>query len=122
MIPQVDSVPMLVEQMHIPDPRGRFRPMLMFIRFWNDHPDRRTEMLADPPYDGEHFYVTLAAATVHALCQRDGMPVPEWVWNYRLDEDRFMTGDRVSTSADTSESPLLCYYHRVHFKAFNLYE
>ena len=62
-----------------------------FAKHWALVPDNRETMIADPP---RHGYITdrwhpwhrwnlvRVAAVVHALCDRDGVDVPAWVFKH----------------------------------------
>ena len=53
------------------------RPLIQFVDDWNSKPHCREEMLAgSPPKDADPFLLAATASVVHALCDRDGMPLP----------------------------------------------
>ena len=59
------------------------------------------------------------AALVHALCDRDGVPVPGWVWKHRSRRPIGLT-DRSPLASDhegvlRAGAPSACAYHRVWF-------
>ena len=55
------------------------RPLIQFIDDWNSKPLCREEMLAgEPPQDADPFLLAATASVVHALCDRDGLPLPSW--------------------------------------------
>ena len=75
----------LPPMMVVPDPGGPYRyPLLQFIFDWNRYPDRAGRIAEAPCYDGDDPVLLPAiAVVVHALAERDGVPVPEWVFDHR---------------------------------------
>lgn len=67
--------------------RGRgagYGPLVQFIKDWNNCPESRELMLAGGlPENTDAVAAAKIAAVVHALCQRDGHPLPPWVWSAR---------------------------------------
>lgn len=66
-----------------------------FLEDWTYIPDARTVLAtAEPsPSDPKHLrWAALLAATVEALCDRDGLPVPTWTRRalYRLPEPWYL--------------------------------
>jgi hypothetical protein len=52
-----------------------------FLEDWTYIPESRTDLIAVKPAIGRgelHQWASLIAATVEALCLRDGVPVPSW--------------------------------------------
>ena len=71
--------------MEVDDPRGPYRfPLLQFIADWNVSDDK-ARLIADPPaYDGNDPILRPAiAVVVHALSDRAGVPIPDWVFDHR---------------------------------------
>ena len=112
-LPALMTVPTTVD----PDPY-RY-PVLQFVADWNRSSDRAALVADTPSYDGEDEVVLpTIAAVVHGLAERDGVPVPEWVFTYRSDVDVLMFGG----DADgwygrwvRPRAPAACSYHRVWF-------
>lgn len=79
----------------------------------------REEMISAKP-DCEMFYLTRIAVIGHTLCDRDGVPVPDWVWEGRLPEPEIIVLRISSDSAwgelITSEAPQVCEYHNLYFQ------
>ncbi len=109
-------------------PGGRnagFWPLIQFIKDWNNQPESRALMLAGGlPEDTEATTAAKIAAVVHALCQRDGHRVPEWVHSKRSNVDvpliphvdlKSPHGQRLRQNA-----PGVCHYHRVYFAPVDL--
>ena len=71
--------------MVVPDPRGPYRyPLLQFIADWNRSPDQAAMIAAAPTYDGDDpILLPAIAVVVHALADRAGVPVPDWVFDHR---------------------------------------
>ena len=59
------------------------------------------------------------AAVAHALCDRDEVKVPNWVWRHRSRRHIMMGGQRATNTPWTrlvqAEAPTACSYHRVWF-------
>lgn len=55
----------------------------MLIKEWHWWPADRRAMIADPPVCDNHDDLCRIAAVVHALCDKDKVPVPDWVFDYR---------------------------------------
>ena len=101
--------------------RMRTRPLFQFIADWNWMPHRRSEMIADPPpAKGDPFLLASLASVVHALCDRDGIPVPGWVKGVRVDEERTLSGlpaDSKFGRVVRRKAPSACSEHGVYFEA-----
>ena len=115
--PRVSHLP---AQMAIPTRRGRFRPLIQFIKDWNYWPADRAEMLDGPPTaDGDPFDLACIAAVIHALTARDHFAVPEWVHHYRAEPPRLISGHGIETNYGrliVAEAPLVCAQHGVYFE------
>ena len=66
-----------------------------FLEDWTYIPGARRQLAQAEPLvsDPRHFrWATLLAATVEALCDRDGLPVPDWALraSYHLDEPWYL--------------------------------
>ena len=75
--------------MSVPDPRGSYRaPLLQFIWDWNVAEDQPA-LIVDPPfYEGDDSLLLPAVSViVHALGDRDGIRLPEWVLGHRAPAD-----------------------------------
>ena len=64
------------------------------------------------------------AAVVHALCQRDGHPLPEWVLSARCPVDVALVPD-VDLESPYGQrlrknAPGVCRFHRVYFSVVDL--
>ena len=86
----------------------------------------RVAMVKAPPqrYRWYHRFtrrrhdVIRIAVVVHALCDRDEVPVPEWVWQHRSDSDIGLIASRRRASdwwLGNGNAPAACAYHRVWF-------
>ena len=62
----------------------------------------------------------LVAALVHALCIRDGLPIPEWVlgWRHPTPVNIYSAGmdDSPFSRSVRSQSPSICDYHQAYFE------
>lgn len=97
-------------------PGSRIAALSSFVNHWALHPERRPAMCATPPTGRNRLDLVRIAATVHALCDRDGVGVPEWVWAHTWHED-VRIHDVGEASADFRDSALAtCAHHRVWFR------
>ena len=102
------------------DGRGGWVALAQFAQHWNRHPESREWMKTTPlPEDTGPRRGALIAALVHALCLRDGIPVPKWVLEWRHPTP---VGVASSGSADTpfgrsvrSHASGVCDFHRAYF-------
>ena len=94
-------------------------PLTFLVREWNAWPAERAEMIADTPSGDNADDLCRIAAVVHALCDRDGAPIPDWVWEHRSDADiawgRHCTMDGFIWEQTVANAPPACAYHRVWF-------
>jgi hypothetical protein len=95
-------------------------PLGALIREWEWWPAERAAIIADEPVGGSPENLCRIAAVVHALCDRDGVPVPEWVHQHRWHEPIMWTS---ALSADgplwertTALAPGACAVHNVWFE------
>ena len=103
--------------------RRRLVPLTQFIMDWNqtDH-EARVEMVATAPdSDCDEFYRVATATVAHALCDRDGVPVPKWIRNCVLDQDSIVVR-HVSPSGRygrliVENAPRICRAHRLYFES-----
>ena len=58
-------------------------PLTLLVKEWDDFPEEREEMIAEEPAGGDLGDICRVAAVVHALCDRDGVSIPDWVWRHR---------------------------------------
>ena len=103
-----------------PLPRARTRALVQFIKDWNTWPQDRAEMLDAPPLSGDPFDLACIAAVVHALADRAGVEVPEWVHRHSAHPPRLFTGLDVDSDYGrliAAEAPAVCAYHGVYFEA-----
>ena len=103
--------------------RRRLVPLTQFIMDWNqnDHEARMEMVAAAPDTDCDEFYRVATATVAHALCDRDGVPVPQWIPHCVLDEDSIVVPS-VSPSGRygrliVENAPLICRIHRLYFES-----
>lgn len=106
--------------MSVPDPRGSYRfPLLQFIWDWNVASDKAALIREAPVYDGDDPNLLPAIAViVHALADRAGVLVPDWVADHRSPEDVMLFGwafDGRYARWVRRRSLAVCAYHRVWF-------
>ena len=73
------------------DQRGRMVDLRTLVKDWAQNPDDRGRMVAEAPrrrrwhdrFTARRRDLPRIAAVVHALCERDGVDVPEWVHRHR---------------------------------------
>ena len=112
--------------MAVDDGRGRVVDIRVLVKDWTANPAGRPSMIAEPPCRRWRDRLTRRrrdlpriAAVVHALCDRDAVAVPAWVWQHRSRRPIGLT-DRSPLAADRnsglrSGAPEPCSYHRVWF-------
>ena len=80
------------------DGRGRVVDLRQFAKDWaHATPEGRARMVAVPPRRFRWYHrfkarrrdLASIAAVAHALCDRDGVEVPDWVWRHRIRPRRF---------------------------------
>ena len=109
------------------DKRGRVVELRELCKQWaNTDYTHRVAMVKAPPqrYRWYHRFtrrrhdVIRIAVVVHALCDRDEVAVPEWVWQHRSDSDIGLIASRRRASdwwLGNGNAPAACAYHRVWF-------
>lgn len=94
-------------------------PLAALVREWEWWPSERAEIIADEPQGAADDDTCRIAAVVHALCDRDGVPVPDWVWRHRWPEPiawaRQLPTAGASWERTVKQSPKACAYHNVWF-------
>ena len=109
------------------DQRGRMVDLRTSVKDWAQNPDDREQMIAEPPrrhrwhhrFTARRRDLPRIAAVVHALCERDGIDVPELVHKHRSPKAIAIT-DSISISGPygrllRAEAPQACGYHNVYF-------
>ena len=95
---------------------SRIAALSSFVNHWALHPERRPAMCAAPPSGQNRLDLVRIAATVHALCDRDGVGVPDWAWAHTWHED-VRIYDVGEASAEFRSNALgTCAHHRVWFR------
>ena len=94
-------------------------PLGALIREWEWWPSERAAIIADEPVGASPEDLCRIAAVVHALCDRDGVPVPNWVWQHRWFEPIMWTSE-LSTAGPlwdrtVAQAPEACAWHNVWF-------
>ena len=94
-------------------------PLGALIREWEWWPAERAAIIADEPVGAAPDDLCRIAAVVHALCDRDGVRVPEWVWRHRWPEPIAWTSE-LSTEGPlwdrmVAQGPEACAWHNVWF-------
>ena len=122
-IPRVFSaaeVPPLMDPEY--DGRGGWVALARFAQLWNRNPEHRERMKSVPLSDTVNLRMgALIAALVHALCVRDGHPVPGWVLGWRHPTPVWASvfgidpGSPLGRSV-RSQCPAVCDYHQAYFE------
>ncbi len=115
---------------HIPacmadnDGRGRVVELREMCKQWaRAGYEHRVAMVADPPRRFRWWHrftrrrddLARIAAVVHALCDRDGVPVPSWVWGHKTRKHRGLSERSSGFYIQDKGAPRTCAYHRVWF-------
>lgn len=110
-----------------PDGRGAVVELRELVKWWACFPDEREAMIAAAPrrhrrldrFTRRRWDLARIAAVVHALCDRDGVAVPGWVWKHRAPEPVGITPlmDLRSGWAQRvlADAPRACAHHNVWF-------
>lgn len=112
--------------MAIPGGRGAgYLPVVQLIKDWNNQPESRQLMLVGGlPPGTDPTAAAKVAAVVHALCQRDNHPLPEWVPAARSPVAVALVPDVDLESPYgqrlRSDAPGVCGYHGVYFSVVDL--
>ena len=98
------------------------RQLYQFIADWNSRPENREEMLKGLPSASNTIFQQAAIATVlHALCDRDNMPLPVWARDVKNPTEITLDGIEISEndfgSLVKAEAPMVCTEHNVYFEA-----
>ena len=110
------------------DKRGRVVELRELCKQWAhaDHAHRAAMVSTTPRryrwwhrFTARRHDLARIAAVVHALCDRDGVDVPDWVWEHRSGRP---IGLVASLDPETrwgrsvlADAPAACAYHRVWF-------
>ena len=95
---------------------SRIAALSSFVNHWALHPERRPAMCAAAPSGPNRLDLVRIAATAHALCDRDGVAVPEWVWAHTWHEDVRVYDVGEASAAFRGSAVGGCAHHRVWFR------
>ena len=106
---------------HLPDwmsagQGSKIAALSSFVNHWALHPERRAAICAASPSGQNRLDLVRIAATVHALCDRDGVAVPDWVWAHTWHEDVRIHGVGEASAEFRSNALATCAHHRVWFR------
>ena len=96
-------------------------PLLQFVADWNRSPAKANMIEMVPSYEGADPYLLPSiASVVHALVNRDNLPVPDWVWKHKLGEPWVLFCEPGETGSyfwqrGMENAPSTCAHHRVYF-------
>lgn len=94
-------------------------PLTFFAREWAAWPGERVGMICEAPHGRDENDLCRIAAVVHALCDRDSVAVPDWVWRHQSEVDlawgRHCVMDGFIWEQTMADAPSACAYHRVWF-------
>ncbi|MCQ3802685.1 MAG: hypothetical protein OXC98_11505 [bacterium] len=90
-----------------------------FVGYWN-HSEDPGSLIADPPsYEGDDWrLLPTIASFVHALADRKGFPVPNWVREHVAPQDWVVFCDPPESylwKHSLEKAPRACADHRVYF-------
>lgn len=94
-------------------------PLGALVREWEWWPQDRTAIVAEEPVGAAGTDLCRIAAVVHALCDRDGVPVPAWVWRHCWREPIAWTRELPARGPlwerMVAHAPAACAWHNVWF-------
>lgn len=94
-------------------------PLTLLVKEWDYFPEDRAFMIEDEPVGPDADDLCRIAAVIHALCERDGAPIPDWVWEHRsevpLAWDRSCVMEGFIWERTVEHAPPACEYHNVWF-------
>ncbi len=98
---------------------GEHVPLMMLVKEWESRPADRDRMVAQEPQGDDEDDLCRIAAVVHALCERDGVSIPAWVWNHKSGVP-IAWGRSFPTSGGfwdrmVKNAPPACQWHNVWF-------
>ena len=94
---------------------ARIGALSTFVNHWAVRPDRRPAMCVPAPAGENRLDLVRIAATVHALCVRDGVDVPDWVREQIWHEDIGIYDVGEATPDFRAGAIPSCAHHRVWF-------
>ena len=99
--------------------RREHLPFATLAKEWGWWPDDRPMMVAEPPVSSDFDSLCRIAAVAHALCDRDGVAVPEWVKQYRSGKPLALSSV-IPTHGPVwerivNDAPPTCEFHNVWF-------
>lgn len=109
------------------DRRGRITELTQLAKDWALCPTLRDAMICDPPRRLRWYHrftprrrdLARIAAVVHALCDRDEHPVPDWVWEHRSAKPIYIDCLPVEDDAYDQHirriAPKACSHHNIWF-------
>ena len=96
-----------------------FHGFSLLIKEWHWWPDEREAIIADRPLSANHADLCRVAAVVHALCDKDEVGVPGWVFDYTSPEPLTLAAMLPKTGGlwerMVAEACGACRYHNVWF-------
>ena len=103
-----------------PCPRGRILPINQFVKDWFSPLADRAHMIADPlPSHSAAEDAARIATVVHALCDQQGLRIPRWVYDHRLEKDEMLVEQLLWDSEmavwEREHAPPACKWHRCWF-------
>lgn len=94
-------------------------PLGALVREWEWWPTERTAIIAQEPVGAAADDLCRIAAVVHALCDRDTVCVPSWVWQHCWHEPIAWTRELSTTGPlwerMVAHAPPACAWHNVWF-------
>ena len=103
----------------VDDGRGGLRALVQFVKNWNRAaPQDRLSMIAHAPDGPSAEDLARIAVVVRCLAERDGVPVPDWVFRHRMTPPVGLAGEDLESPFGRwvrANSPAVCDDHGVYF-------
>lgn len=94
-------------------------PLMLLVKEWDYFPGERERLIEDAPAGPDGGDLCRIAAVVHAMCDRDGVPIPDWVWQHRSEVPiawgRSCVMQGFIWEQTLANAPPACEYHNVWF-------
>ena len=107
-------------------PQQEWLPWGMLAKEWDWWPKYRAWMIAEPPVSDNPEDLCRTAVAAHALCDRDGVEIPDWVWEHQsrtpIALSRLLQTTGFLWEWAICDAPPACCHHNVWFDKASLTE